>query len=189
MICIVLHPCHKLEYFKSNDWNRASIEAGHDIAQDKFDWAYWLGLLWSSSVQFGGRFSQTSNLILGPVHKISWTWTWCWENQTLGLVQVLLGSELEPDLKVCSNFSKYGGLNSKVHVRQWLVPSCKSARQLSKVGTQGWTYVIQEGGRQLRDRWKGMNQQGGHLMWAHRDRHVIYTVQEGRQWLRDRPHS
>ena len=39
---IVLHPCHKLEYFKRNKWDESSIAAACDIVQDKFDWSYWL---------------------------------------------------------------------------------------------------------------------------------------------------
>ena len=39
---IVLHPRHKLEYFKRNDWDETSIQAAHDIVQDKFDRSYWL---------------------------------------------------------------------------------------------------------------------------------------------------
>ena len=42
MIWIVLHPRHKLEYFKSNNWDEASIKAVCDIAQDEFDRSYWL---------------------------------------------------------------------------------------------------------------------------------------------------
>ena len=39
---LVLHPCHKLEYFKRNNWDEASIEAMHDIVQDEFNQSYWL---------------------------------------------------------------------------------------------------------------------------------------------------
>ena len=39
---IVLHPCHKLEYFKRNKWDAKSIEAAHDLVQDEFDRSYWL---------------------------------------------------------------------------------------------------------------------------------------------------
>jgi len=39
---IVLHPCHKLEYFKRNKWDAKSIEAVHDLVQDEFDRSYWL---------------------------------------------------------------------------------------------------------------------------------------------------
>ena len=39
---LVLHPCHKLEYFKQNNWNDVSIEAARKIIQDEFDRSYWL---------------------------------------------------------------------------------------------------------------------------------------------------
>ena len=39
---LVLHPRHKLEYFKRNNWDESSIEAARDIVQDEFDWSYWL---------------------------------------------------------------------------------------------------------------------------------------------------
>jgi len=39
---LVLHPRHKLEYFKRNNWDEASIEATHDIVQDEFNQSYWL---------------------------------------------------------------------------------------------------------------------------------------------------
>ena len=39
---IVLHPCHKLEYFKRNKWDGKSIKAAHDLVQDEFDRSYWL---------------------------------------------------------------------------------------------------------------------------------------------------
>jgi len=37
---IVLHPCHKLEYFRKNNWDEPSIEATRDIVQDKFNKSY-----------------------------------------------------------------------------------------------------------------------------------------------------
>jgi hypothetical protein len=39
---LVLHPRHKLEYFKQNNWEDASIEAAYEIVQDEFDRSYWL---------------------------------------------------------------------------------------------------------------------------------------------------
>lgn len=39
---IVLHPRHKLEYFKRNKWDESSIAAARDIVQDEFDRSYWL---------------------------------------------------------------------------------------------------------------------------------------------------
>ena len=42
VIHTVLHPCHKLEYFKRNDWDDMSIDAAHNIVQDEFDRSYWL---------------------------------------------------------------------------------------------------------------------------------------------------
>jgi hypothetical protein len=39
---LVLHPRHKLEYFKQNNWDDASIEAAREIVQDEFDRSYWL---------------------------------------------------------------------------------------------------------------------------------------------------
>ena len=39
---VVLHPCHKLEYFRRNNWTDESIEAALEIVQNKFDRAYWL---------------------------------------------------------------------------------------------------------------------------------------------------
>ena len=39
---IVLHPCHKLEYFERNKWDAESIKAAHDLVQDEFDRSYWL---------------------------------------------------------------------------------------------------------------------------------------------------
>jgi hypothetical protein len=38
----VLHPRHKLEYFKRNKWDEASINAACDLLQDEFDRLYWL---------------------------------------------------------------------------------------------------------------------------------------------------
>ena len=38
----VLHPRHKLEYFKRNKWDEASIDAARDLLQDEFDRLYWL---------------------------------------------------------------------------------------------------------------------------------------------------
>lgn len=37
----VLHPCHKLEYFKRNNWDDKSIQAARAIVQDEFDRTYW----------------------------------------------------------------------------------------------------------------------------------------------------
>jgi len=37
---IVLHPCHKLEYFRKNNWDKPSIKAAHNIVQDKFNKSY-----------------------------------------------------------------------------------------------------------------------------------------------------
>lgn len=37
----VLHPCHKLEYFKRNNWDDESIQAAWAIVQDEFDRTYW----------------------------------------------------------------------------------------------------------------------------------------------------
>jgi len=39
---IVLHPCHKLEYFRRNNWDEELVEAVHNIVQDEFDRTYWL---------------------------------------------------------------------------------------------------------------------------------------------------
>ena len=39
---LVLHPRHKLEYFKRNNWDESLIEAARDIVQDEFDRSYWL---------------------------------------------------------------------------------------------------------------------------------------------------
>ena len=37
---LVLHPRHKLEYFKRNKWDKPSIEAARNIVQDKFNRLY-----------------------------------------------------------------------------------------------------------------------------------------------------
>lgn len=37
---IVLHPHHKMEYFKRNKWDKPSTEAAHNIVQDKFKRLY-----------------------------------------------------------------------------------------------------------------------------------------------------
>ena len=37
---LVLHPCHKLEYFRKNNWDEPSIEAARDLVQDVFDESY-----------------------------------------------------------------------------------------------------------------------------------------------------
>src|ERR1700730_4210053 len=39
---LVLHPRHKLEYFRKNHWDDSLIEVAHDIVQDEFDRMYWL---------------------------------------------------------------------------------------------------------------------------------------------------
>jgi len=39
-IHLVLHPRHKLEYFKRNGWDEASIETARNIVQDEFDRSY-----------------------------------------------------------------------------------------------------------------------------------------------------
>ena len=39
---LVLHPRHKLEYFRKHNWDDSSIEAAHDLVQDEFDKTYWL---------------------------------------------------------------------------------------------------------------------------------------------------
>jgi len=39
-IHLVLHPCHKLEYFKRNGWDEVLIETARDIVQDEFDRSY-----------------------------------------------------------------------------------------------------------------------------------------------------
>ena len=39
-ILLVLHPRHKLEYFKRNGWRDSWIEAAHDIVRDEFDRSY-----------------------------------------------------------------------------------------------------------------------------------------------------
>jgi len=39
-IYLVLHPHHKLEYFKRNSWDEASIKTAHNIIQDEFDRSY-----------------------------------------------------------------------------------------------------------------------------------------------------
>ena len=36
----VLHPCHKLEYFKQNGWDEALIETACSIVQDEFNRSY-----------------------------------------------------------------------------------------------------------------------------------------------------
>jgi hypothetical protein len=36
----VLHPRHKLEYFKKHDWEEAWIDAAHDIVRKEFDRSY-----------------------------------------------------------------------------------------------------------------------------------------------------
>jgi len=41
-IHLVLHPCHKLEYFKRNSWDEVSIKTAHNIVQDKFNRSYHL---------------------------------------------------------------------------------------------------------------------------------------------------
>jgi hypothetical protein len=38
----VLHPRHKLEYFRKNNWDDTSIDAACDIVQDEYDRSYWL---------------------------------------------------------------------------------------------------------------------------------------------------
>ena len=42
VIHTVLHPHHKLKYFRQNKWDNMSINAAHNIVQDKFDKSYWL---------------------------------------------------------------------------------------------------------------------------------------------------
>lgn len=37
---LVLHPRHKLEYFRKNNWDELSIEAARNIVQDVFDETY-----------------------------------------------------------------------------------------------------------------------------------------------------
>jgi hypothetical protein len=39
-ILLVLHPRHKLEYFKKNGWCDSWIEAAHDIVREEFDRSY-----------------------------------------------------------------------------------------------------------------------------------------------------
>ena len=39
-IHLVLHPCHKLEYFKRNGWDEVLIQTARDIVQDEFDRSY-----------------------------------------------------------------------------------------------------------------------------------------------------
>jgi hypothetical protein len=39
---LVLHPRHKLDYFKRNKWDDTSINAACDSVQDAFDQSYWL---------------------------------------------------------------------------------------------------------------------------------------------------
>ena len=39
---LVLHPRHKLEYFKRNNWDEPAIKAAREIVQDEFDRSYWL---------------------------------------------------------------------------------------------------------------------------------------------------
>jgi len=37
---LVLHPCHKLEYIRKNNWDEPSIEAACNLVQDMFDKSY-----------------------------------------------------------------------------------------------------------------------------------------------------
>jgi hypothetical protein len=39
-LLLVLHPRHKLEYFKKNGWHDSWIEAAHDIVHEEFDRSY-----------------------------------------------------------------------------------------------------------------------------------------------------
>ena len=39
---LVLHPRHKLEYFRRNDWDDTSIDAARNVVQDEYDRSYWL---------------------------------------------------------------------------------------------------------------------------------------------------
>ena len=39
-LLLVLHPQHKLEYFKKNGWHDSWIEAAHDIVHEEFDRSY-----------------------------------------------------------------------------------------------------------------------------------------------------
>ncbi|KAI9430134.1 hypothetical protein BJY52DRAFT_1096858, partial [Lactarius psammicola] len=39
-IAMVLHPRHKLDYFKKHKWEGAWIQAAHKIVQDEFRWSY-----------------------------------------------------------------------------------------------------------------------------------------------------
>ncbi len=36
----VLHPCHKLKYFKKCNWEEAWVDVAHDIVRKKFSWSY-----------------------------------------------------------------------------------------------------------------------------------------------------
>ena len=37
---LVLHPCHKLAYFKNAGWEVEWVEAAHQIIRDEFDCSY-----------------------------------------------------------------------------------------------------------------------------------------------------
>ena len=52
MPCSVLHPRHKLEYFKKRDWEAAWIETANQIVRDEFDRSY-------SSLDVAGNGADT----------------------------------------------------------------------------------------------------------------------------------
>ncbi|KAH8995600.1 hypothetical protein EDB92DRAFT_1794416, partial [Lactarius akahatsu] len=39
-MAMVLHPCHKLEYFKRHNWEEAWIDTARDIVHNEFDQQY-----------------------------------------------------------------------------------------------------------------------------------------------------
>jgi len=53
---LVLHPHHKLEYFKKQKWEATWIQAAHDIIRHKFDHSYAL-----VGVQGDGDGTQVGN--------------------------------------------------------------------------------------------------------------------------------
>lgn len=40
MYSVVLHPCHKLDYFKKAGWEDAWIDSAQQIVRDEFDRSY-----------------------------------------------------------------------------------------------------------------------------------------------------
>jgi len=37
---LVLHPCHKVEYFKKHNWDALWIDTARQIVRDEFNWSY-----------------------------------------------------------------------------------------------------------------------------------------------------